>query len=96
MDSTIREARLRLDFAPHYPAIPAGQWLPAAEAGALVLYELWARNPTLELPGRLLDPTHFEFRGGWDRGTQTALHTRANDLDGEWPEHPKQRRAASG
>lgn len=96
MDSTIREARLRLEFAALYPSIPPGTWIPAAEAGARVLFALWERNPSLELPGRLLDGRHFEFRGGWNRGRENPLHTRANDLDGEWPEHPRQRRTASG
>lgn len=95
MDSTIREARLRLEFAELYPSVPCNQWIPAAEAGAMVLFAILARNPSLELPARVLDGRHFEFRGGWDRGSANPLHTRANDVDGEWPEHPRQRRAAS-
>lgn len=96
MDSTIREARLRLEFAELYPSVPANQWIPAAEAGAKVLFAILAQDPTRALPARVLNARHFEFRGGWDRGQATPLHTRANDLDGEWPDHPRMRRAASG
>lgn len=60
-----REARLRPEFAPLYPGVPPDRWMPARElnqlAGAARLG--WTGRPE-ELRGRMLDPRHFEFRGG--------------------------------
>ena len=39
MEFTAREARLKPEFADHYPQVEAGVWVPAAEMGAQVL--LW-------------------------------------------------------
>ena len=64
-----REARLRPEFAPLYPGIPVDTWLPAADLGAtLLMHHLRAPAPP-ELGNRLLDESHFEFRGGASRGT---------------------------
>ena len=76
----IREARLHPDFAHLYPPIPPDEWLPAAEAGARMVFWLWSQHERLELPGRVLDSRHFEFREGWARGDGTVLRTRAGDV----------------
>jgi len=79
MDSTIREARLRQQFAHLYPPITAGVWTPAAEVGARILFWQLQLQGTVTLGDRLLDGRHFEFRGGWHRGTTSPLRTRAGD-----------------
>ena len=74
-----REARLRPEFASLYPGIPVDTWLPAADLGAtLLMHHLRAPSPP-ELGNRLLDESHFEFRGGWSRGTTSDLRTRVSD-----------------
>jgi len=71
-----REARLRPEFASLYPGIPVGTWLPAADLGAtLLMHHLRAPSPP-ELGSRLLDESHFEFRGGASRGKGAAERTR--------------------
>jgi hypothetical protein len=63
VSSTIREARLRPEFAEHYPSLQAGVWMPASDLGRQLL--LWhlasGRPPEGE---RLMSEEHFEFRGG--------------------------------
>lgn len=90
MDTTIREARLRAEFAHLYPPVTAGTWIPAAEVGARMLFWHLQLTGTVQLGNRLLDQGHFEFRGGWTRGTTSPLRTRAGDDE---PQEP--RRAAS-
>ena len=71
-----REARLRPEFASLYPGIPVDTWLPAADLGAtLLMHHLRAPSPP-ELGNRLLDESHFEFRGGSPRGEGAAERTR--------------------
>lgn len=71
-----REARLRPEYASLYPGIPVDTWLPAADLGAtLLMHHLRAPAPP-ELGNRLLDESHFEFRGGAARGTGAAERTR--------------------
>ena len=71
-----REARLRPEFASLYPGIPVNTWLPAADLGAtLLMNHLRAPSPP-ELGNRLLDESHFEFRGGTPRGKGAADRTR--------------------
>jgi hypothetical protein len=60
-----REARLRAASAHVYPGITPEVWVQAATMTDIV----WARRlQRLEahtgLPGRVLDPEHFEFRYG--------------------------------
>lgn len=89
MDS-IREARLRTEFAHLYPPVSAGVWVPAAEVGARMLFWHLQLTGTIHLGDRLLEDEHFEFRGGWTRGSESDLRTRVGD---EEPNEP--RRAAS-
>ena len=74
-----REARLRPEFATLYPGIPVDTWLPAADLGAtLLMHHLRAPAPP-ELGNRLLDESHFEFRGGASRGKGAAERTRRGE-----------------
>ncbi|MBA3659288.1 MAG: hypothetical protein H0W67_06795 [Gemmatimonadales bacterium] len=76
---TIREARLRLEFAKLYPGLQADLWQPASQIGRqLLLYHLV--TPTQPLGERVMDEAHFEFRGGGRREPATVgARTRAND-----------------
>jgi hypothetical protein len=79
MEFSPREARLKLEFAELYPPLVAGAWETAAEMGAKVLLWQVQQQGTDALSTRILDERHFEFRGGWYRGTETELRTRASD-----------------
>ena len=79
MDFTAREARLKPEFAESYPQLEAGVWETAAEVGAKVLLWQVQQQGTAALASRILDERHFEFRGGWQRGGETELRTRASD-----------------
>lgn len=72
----IREARLKPEFAHLYPGIPAGVWLPASDVGAKLLLQHLRAAAAPTLGDRLLEDTHFEFRGGSSRGDETPLRTR--------------------
>ncbi|MEO6057502.1 MAG: hypothetical protein ABIQ49_11725, partial [Gemmatimonadales bacterium] len=61
------------------PPLVAGIWETAAEMGAKVLLWQVQQQGTDALSTRILDERHFEFRGGWYRGTETELRTRASD-----------------
>jgi hypothetical protein len=79
MEFIPREARLKPDFAELYPPLVAGIWETAAEMGAKVLLWQVQQQGTDALSMRILDERHFEFRGGWYRGSETDLRTRASD-----------------
>jgi hypothetical protein len=79
MEFTPREARLKPEFADRYPPLEAGVWETAAEMGAKVLLWQVQQQGTDALSSRILDERHFEFRGGWYRGSETELRTRASD-----------------
>jgi hypothetical protein len=79
MEFTAREARLRPEYAEAYPQLEAGVWETAAEIGAKVLLWQVQQQGTAALATRILDERHFEFRGGWERGGETELRTRASD-----------------
>ena len=78
MQQSIREARLRPEYADLYPAIEPGVWLPATTIGQQLL--LWhlakAQTPQGE---RLMAEEHFEFRGGFPLGARNGMRTRAGD-----------------
>ncbi len=79
-NSTIREARLRPQYASLYPALEPDTWQPATAIGRqLLLWHLTA--PTLPDSERLMSEEHFEFRGGTRRDeTETGARTRSADL----------------
>ena len=63
MEATIREARLRPQYASLYPALEAGTWQAASAIGRqLLLWHLTASTPPQG--ERLMSEEHFEFRGG--------------------------------
>jgi hypothetical protein len=69
----VREARLRPEFAQKYAAIEPGIWFRAAGVAELLITRLLREGvPDEELPQRVLDPTHFEFRGGEGAATRSA------------------------
>ncbi len=72
----VREARLRPEVASLYPGIPAGVWISAAELGARLLVQHLAAEHPATLGSRLLDESHFEFRGGLRRGADGTFRTR--------------------
>ena len=76
--SSRRECRLRPEFASLYPLVPAGEWLAADDATALIL-EIRGVSTVEELRDRPLEDAHFEFRGGVRRGERVALKTRGED-----------------
>jgi len=61
----IREARLRPEFAEQYAYIQPGVWYSAAGLAERLITRLLREGVSdEELPQRVLDPAHFEFRGG--------------------------------
>jgi hypothetical protein len=63
--SRIREARLRPAYADLYPDLKPDVWLPACVLAEFVLERgLYQRRSGSAAKDRLLDESHFEFRGG--------------------------------
>jgi hypothetical protein len=79
MEASIREARLRPQYASLYPALEAGTWQPASAIGRQLL--LWHLTiPSPPQGERLMSEEHFEFRGGAPRnGTESNARTRHAD-----------------
>lgn len=62
---SLREARLRPEFAQKYVGIEAGVWFSAAGLAEQLITRLLREGVAdEELPHRVLDPAHFDFRGG--------------------------------
>jgi hypothetical protein len=79
MEGSIREARLRPQYASLYPALEPGTWQPASAIGRqLLLWHLTA--PSLPEGERLMSEEHFEFRGGTrrDHGEANARTRQAD------------------
>ncbi len=76
MPSTIREARLKPEYASLYPGVKPGIWLAASVIGQQLL--LWHLTAPAMPPGeRLMEEEHFEFRGGQERaGSWIDTRTR--------------------
>lgn len=67
--SASREARLKPEFAHLYPGLTAGTWYKAAWLSA----RQFAREPcdgAAASIARMVDESHFEYRGGRPRGTR--------------------------
>lgn len=79
MEGSIREARLRPQYASLYPALEADTWQPASSIGRQLL--LWHLTASIPPQGeRLMSEEHFEFRGGNPRnGAEAAARTRHAD-----------------
>jgi hypothetical protein len=77
---TIREARLRPEYAALYPGLEPGVWLPATDVGRkLLLWHLTA--PAIPQGERLMAEEHFEFRGGQPSapGARDGARSRRGD-----------------
>jgi hypothetical protein len=62
---SIREARLLPAYASLYPDMKPGVWLPACSLAEFVLERgLYQRRSGSPAKHRLLNESHFEFRGG--------------------------------
>lgn len=69
---TLREARLRPEFAGKYVGIEPGVWFSAAGLAEKLITRLLREGVSdEELPQRVLDLTHFEFRGGEDGASRS-------------------------
>lgn len=80
INGSIREAKLRPEYASLYPAIEPGVWMRASDIGRqLLLWHLTAASvPDAD---RVMSEEHFEFRGGHRRDLgQGEQRTRAADL----------------
>lgn len=79
MNGTIREARLRPEYASLYPGVQPDVWMPASVIGQqLLLWHLTA--PAMPQGERLMEEEHFEFRGGQKRvGSWIDMRTRMVD-----------------
>jgi hypothetical protein len=77
-----REARLRPEFASHYPGLEPSVWQVAAEvAGRVFEQQLLESGEEPPLSSRILPDEHFEFRGsappgGWLRRALSRLSDR--------------------
>lgn len=64
MTPALRQARLRPEFAHLYPGVSAGIWEVAANVAERLQTRVeWTHDRPRE-QGRLMDESHFEFRGG--------------------------------
>jgi hypothetical protein len=62
----VREARLRQEFASHYPYLKPGVWeLASVLPDQVVAHILGWPNARFISKERALDPAHFEFRGSY-------------------------------
>ena len=84
---SVREARLKAEFAEEYPGLVPDVWIPATELAR----KLIERAHTRRREGRhtrTFDPTHFEFRGGPETVRRRGSRTRKTDrsrLPGDQP-----------
>jgi hypothetical protein len=69
----VREARLRPEYSDHYPGIDPGVWFTAATLSDFLAARANRHRLSPESFDRVLDPQHFEFRGG---GGRSALPRR--------------------
>jgi hypothetical protein len=73
-----REVRLKPEFAPEYPDMPPGVWMPAAELARKLIERAYAGRREGRHT-RTFDPTHFEFRGGDTGRRLRTRRTRSTD-----------------
>jgi hypothetical protein len=75
-----REARLRPEFAGHYPYLSADKWEAAAVlADRVVAHTLGRPDGRFIIAERALDPEHFQFRG-WNTNLRSTVATRREDV----------------
>jgi hypothetical protein len=77
---SMREARLRPEYAHLYPGLEPDAWAVAAGILPVVLRHRMHLEGHWEFSRRILDDRHFEFRGGRPRDAGwTGLLTRVED-----------------
>jgi hypothetical protein len=64
VEPPVREARLRPEYSERYPGIDPGVWFTAATLSDFLAARANRHRLSPELFDRVLDPQHFEFRGG--------------------------------
>jgi hypothetical protein len=82
MSHSIREARLRPQYANLYPDLTPGLWVPACVLAEFVLERgLYQRRSGSPSARRLLVESHFEFRGGQppEASRPSGPHERLGD-----------------
>ena len=62
-DALVREARLRPEYAALYPGVEPDVWYTAATLAEHLLGRFLREGEDRPPPERILDDTHFEFRG---------------------------------
>jgi hypothetical protein len=77
----LREVQLKPAFAEDYPTLVPGRWYTAAAVAGLVKgTRILREGCTTHFADRILQPAHFEFRGGTPRrGSWSGLRTRRLD-----------------
>jgi hypothetical protein len=83
---TVREARLKLEFAAEYPGIEPEVWMSARDLARKLVDRVHARREK-GLYTRTFDPTHFEFRGG-NPPSRRPPYTRSTDPISSRSEQP--------
>jgi len=79
-EGTIREARLRPEFAHLYPPLEPGRWESAAlMADRVVAWMLRQPDRGYMAPERVLRADHFEFRGGVSTPQSLSKSRRRNN-----------------
>jgi hypothetical protein len=76
---SVRQARLKPEYAEEYPGLTAGVWISATELAQKLIERAHARRREGRHT-RTFDPTHFEFRGGLEK-PRRGLRTRKTDLN---------------
>jgi hypothetical protein len=76
-----RQVQLKPAFAEDYPALAPGRWYTAAAVAGLVKGTRIVREGCqARFTDRILQPTHFEFRGGSPRrDSWVGMRTRRLD-----------------
>ncbi len=71
MTTPVREVRLKPEYAELYPEIEPGVWMAAPVVSARRLARIKLDGDAASL-ARVLDDSHFEFRGGRPREEMTV------------------------
>jgi len=70
--ASLREARLRAEFAGEYPELQANIWMRSRELAERLVARSHARKRQ-GLFTRTFDPRHFQFRGGELEALRSAV-----------------------
>jgi hypothetical protein len=77
----LREVQLKPESEGLYPSLSPGRWYTAAAIAGLVRGSRIVREGAgVQFNTRILDPAHFEFRGGHARrGSRAGMRSRRLD-----------------